>query len=57
MSEPFFTTKREQGGMGFGMAVVTRIINDHDGELTVTSSPGEGSTFTLRLPRRRAPKP
>jgi signal transduction histidine kinase len=44
---PFFTTKTR--GTGLGLAVSKRIAKEHGGDLTVKSSPGEGSTFTLVL--------
>jgi len=44
---PFFTTKTR--GTGLGLAVSKRIAKEHGGDLTVTSTPGEGSTFTLEL--------
>ena len=45
---PFFTTRPE--GTGLGLAQVHRIVEDHGGSLGVLSQPGEGSTFTMRLP-------
>ncbi len=48
---PFFTTKTR--GTGLGLAVSKRIAREHGGDLTVTSTPGEGSTFTLELKDRR----
>ncbi|MFL5318503.1 MAG: ATP-binding protein, partial [Myxococcaceae bacterium] len=54
--EPFFTTKAK--GTGLGLAVVKRIVEDHKGEVTLDSKPGEGATFTIRLPvPRRAGEP
>src|SRR5919108_2458416 len=50
--EPFFSTK--PGGSGLGLALVHRILKDHGGEVDVESSPGGGSTFTLRIPARHA---
>jgi len=44
---PFFTTKTR--GTGLGLAVSKRIAKEHGGDLTVMSTPGEGSTFTLEL--------
>jgi len=38
---------RAFGGLGLGLAYVRRIIEAHDGELKVQSTPGEGSVFTL----------
>ena len=41
---------RETGGSGLGLAIVKHIASDHGGEVTAWSMPGQGSTFTLRLP-------
>jgi two-component system sensor histidine kinase SenX3 len=41
---------RETGGTGLGLAIVKHIMNNHGGEVTVWSTLGVGSTFTLRLP-------
>ena len=46
---PFFST-REESNTGLGLAIVYRIAVDHEGEVEVTSSVGEGSQFTVRLP-------
>ncbi|NPA25509.1 MAG: PAS domain S-box protein [Deltaproteobacteria bacterium] len=45
---PFFTTKYR--GTGLGLATSHRIMEQHDGTITVDSSPGEGSVFKLTLP-------
>ncbi len=44
----YFTTKRD--GSGIGLAMTYRILQLHHGQLDVESVPGEGSTFTLRVP-------
>ena len=49
--EPFFTTKEVGKGTGLGLAVVEAIIQRHEGRISVDSAPGEGSTFTITLPR------
>ncbi|MFI6725079.1 ATP-binding protein [Streptomyces sp. R-74717] len=41
---------RATGGTGLGLAIVKHVAASHDGEVTVWSSEGQGSTFTLRLP-------
>ena len=46
--EPFFSTKSD--GTGLGLALVHRIVQDHDGEIDVQSRPGAGSTFTVTVP-------
>ncbi len=46
--QPFFTTKAM--GTGLGLAVVKRIVDAHHGEISVRSSMGGGTTFTVTLP-------
>ena len=41
---------RALGGTGLGLAIVKHIVQAHDGEVTVHSTPGEGSVFTISLP-------
>ncbi len=49
--EPFFTTKEVGRGTGQGLALAYGLITDrHNGSLTFTSTPGAGTTFTIRLP-------
>ena len=42
------------GGTGLGLAIVKHCLEHHEGELDITSTPGEGSTFTCRFPAQRA---
>lgn len=42
---------RGTGGSGLGLAIVKSIVEQHDGSVTVSSAVGEGSTFTVRIPR------
>jgi len=48
--DPFFTTKRAGEGSGLGLNIVKKIIEKHEGSITVTSKVGEGSTFYIMLP-------
>jgi len=50
--EPFFSTKSH--GMGLGLAIVSRIVTEHGGNVAVQNEPGRGARFTVRLPLRPA---
>jgi signal transduction histidine kinase len=48
LTKPFYTTKA--AGTGLGLAIVKRIVDAHDGELAIASSPEAGTTVCVRLP-------
>jgi two-component system, NtrC family, sensor kinase len=50
--DPFFTTKdsTEGMGMGLGLAVSYGIVKNHNGDISVSSKAGQGTTFSVRLP-------
>ncbi len=50
--EPFFTTKPQ--GTGLGLSIARQITDEHAGELAWSKRPGGGTTFTIRLPVKRA---
>lgn len=47
--DPFFTTKEDHARAGIGLWVSRKILEEHAGSMTVSSQPGEGTTFTVRL--------
>jgi len=50
--EPFFTTRAVGDGIGLGLTTVFNITTLHQGQVSVSSTPGKGSIFTLALPCR-----
>jgi len=48
--DPFFTTREGEGRSGLGLSLARDIVKKHKGNIMVLSHPGEGSTFTVRIP-------
>ena len=48
--EPFYTTKGVGEGTGLGLSIVYGIVEEHGGDIDVTSRPGEGTRMMVTLP-------
>jgi signal transduction histidine kinase len=51
---PYYTTK--QHGTGLGLAIVQSVISDHGASISVSSRPGEGTTFRMEFQRKLQPQ-
>jgi len=50
---PFFTTHMQTGGTGLGLAICYGVIEKHNGSIEVKSNLGEGTSFTIKLPKKQ----
>ena len=50
--DPFYSARQAGRGLGFGLSKCWRIVTNHGGKIEVESGPGEGTTFTITLPRQ-----
>jgi signal transduction histidine kinase len=50
--EPYYSTK--ETGIGLGLPLTKKIIEEHGGQISVASEPGQGTTFTVTMPRTPA---
>ena len=53
----FFASTKGSRGTGLGLPVSQKIIREHGGKISVTSRPGEGSTFVIELPATKRTDP
>lgn len=51
ITDPFFTTKHDDGGTGLGLLISRTIVENHHGELRFSSEPGKGTVAMICLPR------
>ena len=55
---PFYTSKPRNEGSGLGLSIARRVVEEFDGQISLVSKPGEGTTATVTFPRvRGAPEP
>ncbi len=49
--DPFYSARQAGRGLGLGLSKAWRIVTNHRGRIDVESEPGQGTTFTIHLPR------
>lgn len=53
ITDPFFTTKLDSGGVGLGLSISLKIVEEHGGSMHFTSDIGSGTTAEIILPVHR----
>jgi PAS domain S-box-containing protein len=48
--DPFYSTRRHEGGMGLGLSIVYAIVTDHRGSIRIQTASGQGTAFVITLP-------
>jgi PAS domain S-box-containing protein len=56
LADPFFTTRRESGGAGLGLAIASSIVSEHGGTIRFEPGPGRGTRVTVALPVCESPE-
>jgi polar amino acid transport system substrate-binding protein len=57
ITDPLFTTKSNAGGIGLGLSISSRIVDEHGGTLAFTSEPDQGTIAEITLPVPQADNP
>ena len=57
ITDPFFTTRSNSGGIGLGLSISSRIVKEHGGTMAFRSEPGKGTTAEITLPVPQADHP
>jgi len=52
--DPFYSARQAGRGLGFGLSKCWRVVTNHGGRIDVESEPGQGTVFTITLPKRRS---
>jgi polar amino acid transport system substrate-binding protein len=50
ITDPFFTTRSNSGGIGLGLSISSRIVKEHGGTMAFSSEPGKGTTAEITVP-------